>query len=871
MFTATLADKGEELPSPSPSSSSSSSEPSSLLISTSPFSSIFPSFATSHKTLSKMPSKNSSNITFQQINKIPLTEDNPINTIQQENNDSSNHQRRLPLPTKLTFEQNLTNLIEKESPLLQSELLTAEHELSVLRSRLAVNEGVTAVTGTILESLKDQFEIHYKVDSTTSPFDIHKTNLLQKSSSSQTSPSLESLPESLEIHYDAESPKSPYFVVKAINSFWLAQPINVSEVENHLKKFSSPVMKHASMKLPDNFHIDSDIDDIDKESISEEDENSRINRDEQLLEMKTIRSSSLVLQIDPFEKFEDKIDEIYSSIDHLKHNKLTQKILNNLQKKINELKFIIHDIHFDKQDELRIEQNLNELQHIIEQIKIKDSQLKSDLIIEFENKLESIQHKSKIRLIPENPVVTKDVFFEGDKISKGKKSSPSNTIRLIPEDPQINASSFYEGDIHRSFYPHHHHPEHERRVLIPEKPLVSSEVFYEGDPQRSMFLERPTLSHIETLPTSSIENLREIMSDLMLAASWSKKPKLEKQQTKDDVEIHAESFITTERKSSLCEIIHEIENFSVRHPSILIEPTNEDNNQIPSSIEKYENLLIQTSDNLVKEVLNDVISEEENRLYHQTAVQIVNDVLENVLTKYDNEFNLIKSSSSSDNEEENFEEYLSSNDDEENEKLIPQISDQPYLFVTDVVTSKSTQELGNLVQELQILEHQIHDIHSSPSSSSTSSSSLSEDFNNLSIPQIVTTKSVNELTNLVSELQNIEEQLEDKLDLTQETQKSPISSKSFNELGGLINELKTVSNRLHEEIFTSNNIDSLSQDIVKYRRDSQTVTNENQIVHDLIDQIIQEAQDILLKEVKLYFLLAFTFTRSNEHFSPFIL
>src|SRR5256885_14495714 len=105
------------------------------------------------------------------------------------------HQRRLPLPNKLTFEQNITNLIEKESPLLQSELLTAEHELSVLRSRLAVNEGVTAVTGTILESLKEQFEPRHKVDTATSPLDIYKHNLSQQSLAVQTSPMIETLPD----------------------------------------------------------------------------------------------------------------------------------------------------------------------------------------------------------------------------------------------------------------------------------------------------------------------------------------------------------------------------------------------------------------------------------------------------------------------------------------------------------------------------------------------------------------------------------------------------------------------------------------------------------------------------------------------------
>ena len=683
---------------------------------------------------------------------------------------------------------------------------------------------------------------------------------------------------SLEIHYDAESPRSSYFVIKANNSFWLAQPLTDSEVKGHFQNFTSPIMKRARIKLPDDF----DVEDIDKDSISDDDQSAPIARQEQLSEMKTIRSSSLIQQIDQFERFDDKLDEIYSSIDYLKHNQLTPLSLNNLQKKIHQLKVIMHDISLTKQDELRLEyefdelenlfhqtshygdynlmelfeQNLNELQHIIEQIKSHESP--RDLIMEFETKLESITKKSYPRLIPENPIVTKDVFFEGDKIFKEKKHSP----RLIPEDPQINASSFYEGDIHRSFYPHP--PEPEKKVLIPEKPLVSSEVFYEGDPQRSMFIKR---SIIEPIPASSpvaIDNLREIMSDLMLAASWSKKPpRLERQSTKDDVEIHAESFITMEEQNTLtpvCEIIHEIENFSIVNPPVLIEQS------APEATSIHEELLNRKSDQIVQQALNRAVADEEDHLYYQAAVQIVNDVIENILLTHDEEGNSIESSVSIDTDDEEIHSggYSSADTDEENEQLIPQISDQPYLFVNDVVTSKSTQELGHLVQELQVLEHHIHGIHPlTSSSSSSSSSSLSENEQtsalNLSIPTIPTTKSVTELTNLVSELQSIEEQLADKLDFLEETNQSPISSKSFNELGGLINELNTVSNRIHEELFTAKNIDSLSHDIVQYRRDSQPILpdynspdkdidDQSEAVDQMIDQIIKEAQNILRAE-----------------------
>ena len=858
MFTATLADNREETTPPS------SSSPSSLLLitttttTTTPFSSSSFSCPTTLPLIIQMPSK-TPQLSFQKLPKPPSTS-NPITSNESTSNDypltsspSSIPHRRLPLPTKLSFEQNLTNLIEKESPLLQSELLTAEHELSVFRSRLAVNEGVTAVSGSILQSLKEQFQ----------------SNQTHQSSAIQTSPTFDSLPDSLEIHYDDQSPRSPCLLIKAKNSFWLAQPLNKTEVRSRLENFSSPMMKRARIQFPDDFEFD----DIDQDSISDDDQLAPIAREEQLLEMKTIRSSSLVQPADQFERFDLKLDEIYSSIDALKHSPTTHRTLNQLQDKLRQLKLIMHEMHFTKEDELRLEyefdelenlfhhtnehedynllelfeQNLNELQHIIEEIQANESP--RDLIAEFQTKLDSIEKKSYPRLIPENPIVTKEVFFEGEKIARRKKPA---AVRLIPEDPQINASSFYEGDIHRSFYPHP--PEPEKKVLIPEKPLVSSEVFYEGDPQRSMFIQRtPPAEILPRQSTISIENLREIMSDLMLAASWSKKPsRLERQSTKDNVEIHAESFLTMEEQHSdtpLCEIIHEIEDFSIVRPPILIE---EETLPPPTSIDRSENF------------------DEQDQLYYQVAVQIVNDVIENILLTHDDDFNSIVSSRTSASEDDDDEDevdkqskkYSSADTDEENEQLIPQISDQPYLFVTDVVTSKSTQELGNLVQELQVLEHHFHGIHSRASSSSSSDDDDDEELSttNLSIPTIVTTRSVTELNNLVSELQNIEDKLADKLesspaddddDEENNNNTSPISSKSFNELGGLINELKTVTNRIHEEIFTSKNIDSLSQDIVKHRRESLLDEQQSDAVDNLIQQVLQEAQQILLSEVNL--------------------
>ena len=251
LFTATLADKRKE----EAESAAPSSPVLSLLISPS-FSSSFSISSSSSSPSSPSPSSHHSNMKLasnmsnqldQQSKQMPSTslnrpETNTLNKDQLTDDDedddnlrASHQHRRLPLPSKLSFEQNITHLIEKESPLLQSELLTAEHELSVLRSRLAVNEGVTAITGTILESLKGQFDRSQSDKITTTTAVI--TTM--------------SLPKSMEIHYDAQSNQSPYLVLKSLNSYWIAQPIDNNQMEEHLKTFSSPVMKRATIRTPE--------------------------------------------------------------------------------------------------------------------------------------------------------------------------------------------------------------------------------------------------------------------------------------------------------------------------------------------------------------------------------------------------------------------------------------------------------------------------------------------------------------------------------------------------------------------------------------------------------------------------------------------
>ncbi|CAF4051875.1 unnamed protein product, partial [Rotaria magnacalcarata] len=316
--------------------------------------------------------------------------------------------------------------------------------------------------------------------------------------------------------------------------------------------------------------------------------------------------------------------------------------------------------------------------------------------------------------------------------------------------------------------------------------------------------------------------------------------------------------------------------------SMPVEDDNEKNIGPTSTMKEqgYEKVLIETSNDIVNQILKEAVRETSeqdlNYALYQTAQNIVHDVIDSIQKKYDDEIassnieeaisadvssisdltdwsalvktsiDIPKQENFSDNDDEKqvkIEDDLSDNE-EYQEKFHPETSDLPYLMVSDVVTSRSTQELGDLVQELQTLEQQINeniDIHHSSSSSSSSVSENDEIHHyDLNIAQISTTKestSINELTDLVFELKNVEEQLEDKLDSElEEPNIVPVSSTSMNELGDLMNELNDVTEDLnerfkHEEILQLEDIDTLSNDIVRYRRDSQTNPTDSYTRH----------------------------------------
>ena len=249
--------------------------------------------------------------------------------------------------------------------------------------------------------------------------------------------------------------------------------------------------------------------------------------------------------------------------------------------------------------------------------------------------------------------------------------------------------------------------------------------------------------------------------------------------------------------------------------------------------DQYEKLLYETSINIVDQILDDAVREtieQEDILLNRVATDIVNDVIDNIYTKYDDEIMssqreeatsadvstsdltdwsaLVQNvpdvtisekpttatSSGSDHGEEEEEEEKSKDesllsDDEEKEKTDPQVSDQPYLSVSDALTSRSTEEL---VQELRTLEEQINenaDIIRSSSPSASSSISDNDDIHHYDLQASQTS---------ANEFKETTEQLDDHSQEQQQT-----------------------------EIPQSPDMDTLSRDIMRYRSDSQTISLDN--------------------------------------------
>ena len=63
---------------------------------------------------------------------------------------------------KLDENSRVIESIEQQSPILERELLTTEHELENLKSRLAMSETVSAVTQSVLESIRKEYNLPEK-------------------------------------------------------------------------------------------------------------------------------------------------------------------------------------------------------------------------------------------------------------------------------------------------------------------------------------------------------------------------------------------------------------------------------------------------------------------------------------------------------------------------------------------------------------------------------------------------------------------------------------------------------------------------------------------------------------------------------------
>ncbi|CAF4482309.1 unnamed protein product, partial [Didymodactylos carnosus] len=201
-----------------------------------------------------------------------------------------------------------------------------------------------------------------------------------------------------------------------------------------------------------------------------------------------------------------------------------------------------------------------------------------------------------------------------------------------------------------------------------------------------------------------------------------------------------------------------------------IGPTNEEEQQITdwNSLVKGESKQQEKQTRDIPEVIISkvsVSSEQEDELKDDEPYISSNSVQE--LGDLTNNLQELEEKLDQENSQEQ-ETFLSSieSEDDEGKNLIPQPADEPYLIVSDVVTSKSTEELSDLASELKNFEEQINDIVVHDEENDDFSSEEDEIHHyDLQIPEsLISTKSTEELSNLVDELHKVEEQLENKLE-----------------------------------------------------------------------------------------------------------
>ncbi|CAF1388326.1 unnamed protein product, partial [Adineta steineri] len=339
-------------------------------------------------------------------------------------------------------------------------------------------------------------------------------------------------------------------------------------------------------------------------------------------------------------------------------------------------------------------------------------------------------------------------------------------------------------------------------------------------------------------------------------------------------------------------------DFRPTHLDISVPDETEDTSLLSNENNQYEKVLIETSNSFVNQILNDAVNEtiehEKNYSLYQTATGIVTDVMDNIYTKYDDEIlssqreeatsadvsisdltdwsSLVRNTPdltiqeqpltiSSNEIELNKEEYLTS-DDEEKDKLPSHITDEPYLSGTDINKSKSTHEIHDLVQDLQTFEREINDNvdvirSSSPSSSSSQSDNDEIHHYDLELQEKIATPFNNEATNLISELQTIEE----KFDHLQHEENLPTTT-DVDTLSRSINQYRRESisasddyshhierrpsspptSPLRKEQFVHITCSSMN-DVDQVQQQLQNEHEETQVLQDMIDTIIKQAQE----------------------------
>ena len=338
------------------------------------------------------------------------------------------------------------DVIEQQSPIIERELLTTEHELENIKSRLAMSETVSAVTKTVLESIRKEYNFVDKYEETSADYE---SKIVQK------------LEDYVEEEEDLIKPgdDDDELVEKTIEAF---KEENQITLNTDLDVEDRDIIKNSSSEQED----DKKSDIVGEESSTTEHE-PFISSDVDLNELITNVNDEMKEKIDELEqKFKSKLLEIETKnqdeieiTTECEENDHEEKI--NLILKENQIDKIVMTVHDDESGEelgsdedgskLFSNQNeqdvLNSSDDYIETSKLITEEITKEENIVSTNLLNVVDSKpislSRARLIENSESENEQFIISKEEVEEEIPTSKLENIEEIVEKP-LNKSKQYQ-------------------------------------------------------------------------------------------------------------------------------------------------------------------------------------------------------------------------------------------------------------------------------------------------------------------------------------------------------------------------------------------------------------------------------------------